>query len=493
MALLWPVLRPVWPGLALGLAVLAALFAAEGAAAVHVWNTSTAYGHCWLVLPLAAWLAWDRRFTVAGLAPRPVAAPALLAVPLIVAWLAADLLGIMEGRQLAAIGFLEILLLAVLGPRLWWALAAALLYLFFLVPFGAFLTPWLQDVTARFVALGMDVLGIPGEVTQFRIEIPEGGFYVAEACAGLRFLIASVAFGVLYAVTLFRSPLRRAVFIAVSVAVPIVANGIRALGIVLLGHTLGSAEAAATDHILYGWIFFSIVILLLALAGMPFRQDMQAPPPVPAQAPPRLPGARRAALRAALPVVLLAAIGPAIAAWINRPAPAPDAQPVLITPPGCALRGTEARGPVFAEEFTCGFWRVAARLEIVPRGANPSHVTEAGFGQAVILAGGGDLDGGVLQIEGATPRTWLLQRDRESARAAAAALIIDGAPALGGLHDRIRLMGDLLRGTGQPTVAMAIAVHGADKGDPEAALQDFLSAQGNLARRMAALADTSRR
>jgi len=37
-----------------------------------------------------------------------------------------------------------------------------------------------------------------------------------------------------------------------SIVVPIIANGFRALGIVWLGHILGSAEAAATDHVLYG-------------------------------------------------------------------------------------------------------------------------------------------------------------------------------------------------------------------------------------------------
>ena len=45
-----------------------------------------------------------------------------------------------------------------------------------------------------------------------------------------------------------------------------------------LGHLLGSAQAAATDHVLYGWIFFSIVILLLIVIGLPFRQDDQPEP-----------------------------------------------------------------------------------------------------------------------------------------------------------------------------------------------------------------------
>jgi exosortase A len=480
MQFLWPVFRPVWPALAFGLLVLAALFHAEAAAAVHVWATSTAYGHCVLVLPLALWLIWDRRYEAAARQPKPLIQAALLGLPLAAAWLGADLLGIMEGRQLAAIGFVEVLLLSVLGVRLWWALAAGFLYLLFLVPFGAFVTPYLQNFTAGFVAHGLRFLSIPGRVTAFQIQIPEGSFYVAEACAGLRFLIASVAFGVLYAVTMFRSPWRRAGFIVVAVLTPIVANGFRALGIVVLGHILGSAQAAATDHILYGWIFFTIVILLLACAGMPFRQD---PPLGPSPIPP-LTGISRPAMLAALPVTILAVAGPAVSFWLNRAAPAPEAGPVLITPPGCAMESVTPEGPVLTEHFVCGASHLVARFELLPHRANPSVVMDAGMGQAVELLGGGDIDGGQLTVEGTNPQYWAMQRDRDKPRAAAATLFIDGSPALGGIHDRLHLMRDLLTGTGAAPAALAVAVT-EGTGNPEEALQRFLGAQGDLNARVA--------
>src|SRR6185437_14298218 len=46
---------------------------------------------------------------------------ALAALPLAVVWLAAERLGIMEGRQLVAMTVAETLFLGVLGWRLWWA------------------------------------------------------------------------------------------------------------------------------------------------------------------------------------------------------------------------------------------------------------------------------------------------------------------------------------------------------------------------------------
>jgi exosortase A len=268
----WAGLRRAAPALALGLVLLGAAFHREAAAAVATWAASTAYNHGFLVLPIALWLVWDRRAALAGVQPRPAPLVLLAALPLGLAWFAAERLGIMEGRQLAAMGFVEVLLLAVLGWRFYWLLALPFLYLFFLVPFGGFLVPMLQDFTAAFINHGLDLIGIPHFSNGFTIEIPEGSFYIAEACAGLRFLIASIAFGVLYAGVMYESPWRRAAFIVASIVVPIIANGLRALGIVSLGHILGSAEAATADHIIYGWGFFALVTFLLILLGLPFRE-----------------------------------------------------------------------------------------------------------------------------------------------------------------------------------------------------------------------------
>ena len=94
---------------------------AEVAAAVQTWDASTAYNHCFLIIPIALYLLWDRRQDLVGIPARPILRALLLALPLAVAWLASERLGIMEGRQLAAISFVEVLFLALLGRRLWWA------------------------------------------------------------------------------------------------------------------------------------------------------------------------------------------------------------------------------------------------------------------------------------------------------------------------------------------------------------------------------------
>ena len=266
-------LSPVWLVLAAGVALILLVFQQEDLAAVQVWYDDTAYGHCYFVPLIAAFLAWERRHSALAAPLRPQPWLALLAIPGGLGWFAAERLGLIEGQQLAAMTLLQIFFLATLGWARYRALAVALLYLYFMVPFGAFVTPYLQNFTAQFTHTGLDLLGIPNFTDDMLISIPEGQFLIAEACAGLRFLIASLALGALYACMIYRSPTKRVLFILASIIIPILANGFRALGIVVLGHVIGRAEAAAVDHVIYGWLFFGVVILLLIAAGLPFRED----------------------------------------------------------------------------------------------------------------------------------------------------------------------------------------------------------------------------
>ena len=464
--------------LALGLAGWAALFTPEITRAVEVWNGSTAYGHCWLVLPIALYLAWDRRAAAAGIAVRPILWPALLAIPASHDWLAAERVGIMEGRQLGVIGCVQLLVLAVLGWRLAWVFSAALLYLFFLVPFGAFLTGDLQRFTAGFTDIGLNVLGIPYVMDQFTIEIPEGTFYVAEACAGLRFLIASIAFGVLYACLIYRSPWRRAAFMLAACIVPVIANGFRALGIVVLGHLLGSARAAVADHILYGWLFFSLVILLLTLAGLPFRQDGEPAPRRPAGA--GDPASRFSSLLAAGLVVAAVAIGPALAAALDR---AGAALPEL-TLPGFAPAPDCIAGPAEPgrQRFTCDGMILTAMLQVFPPRANPGTLIAARR-----RAGAEDQAEDVITGPLAGAPAWRLAETEHPDRLTATALWIDGDAGLGGLAGRLRQAGNSILGDGLAPVLMAVRIDGDGPAmDPHqrqqarAAIRGFIAAQGDV-------------
>jgi exosortase A len=460
--------------LALGTVALGIVFSREVMAALRIWDTNEAYNHCWLVLPIAFYLFWVRRHRLEGLRPQPMPVLALLALPVGLAWLVAERLGIMEGRQLTALAMFYVLCLAVLGWRVCKAFAAPLVYLVFLVPFGAFTVPMLQSITAWMIEIGLNLIGIPNYVDDLIIETPAGTFLVAEACAGLRFLIATIAFGALYAFTMFRSPGRRIAVMVLAVVVPIFANGIRALGIVVMGSVLGSAEAAAADHVLYGWIFFSIVLLLLIAAGLPFRQDGARPPAVPLPARP-IPLPRMAVLAGSgVVAVALAAAGP-LAAGVLDKAGAREPERSAVVLPG--LDGCEPSADAAA--LICGDLLVRAEAVVFPEQATWG-VVSAERGR---VAGLDDQD---ILFSVAVPNggTWRVRQSKDNGRTVAIGLWLNGRPAGGGVRSRAeQALNSIGYGGGTP-VLVAISITPEQAGAPlhalrqRALLESLLQARG---------------
>lgn len=309
----WRVLGGV---LALAGLLLGYFFWQEIVGAYRVWLGSTAFSHCFLVLPVVGYLIWERRGVLAGVVPEPDFRVLLLLPVLSLAWLLAAVLNVLEGQQFLLMTMVQVMLLGVLGWRIYRRLLGPLLYLYLLVPSGEFLVPSLQDVTAHFIVWLLGVFHVPTFSDGIVISIPEGDFIVAEACAGLRFLIASIAFAAFFAMVVYRSWWRRAAFLALAMSVPIVANGIRAWGIIYLAHLTNDVTAVEADHIIYGWGFFSAIILLLIFIGTRFADGGPVrPEPAADRAVPAF--ALRAPIVATGLAVALAALGPIYAGFLE--------------------------------------------------------------------------------------------------------------------------------------------------------------------------------
>ncbi len=269
--------RAAFAVLVFGLIGLVILFWEIAASAVHTWYSSDSYSHSFLVIPICIYLIWRRREVFRRLAPLPslwgIAAAALMAL----VWKLGELSAILVVQQLALVAMAQALLLAIMGPRVVRALAFPLFYLYFAVPFGSFLIAPLQEVTALIVVRLLQVSGIPVYLDGFLIQIPAGNFHIAEACAGARFLLTSLAIGFLAAQLFYSHWNRRVLFVALSIMIPILANGLRAYGIVAIAH-LGSFELAGeVDHVTFGLVFLSVVMAILLALGLTFREKAPAP------------------------------------------------------------------------------------------------------------------------------------------------------------------------------------------------------------------------
>jgi len=459
---------------ALVLLLLAAWYPTASAMATIWWRSDT-FAHCLLVPPIAAWLAWRDRSRWLALKPQrwpwallPLALAALLG-------LVGELAQVAAASQLALVLALQALTLFVLGPQVGRALAFPLLFLLFAVPVGEFMMPKMMDWTADFTVSALRLVGIPVYREGLQFVIPSGHWSVVEACSGVRYLMASVMVGTLFAYLNFNTLNRRLAFVAFSLVVPLLANWLRAFGIVMLGHVSDNKLATGVDHLVYGWVFFGIVMAAMFMIGSRFAPGQVAA----AAAPTGLPVAQRPAGLAVWGVPLLALLLlalPLLAEPLRSRNPAPLAPQLALELPGWqAVPGLDDWQP--AVETPKAQWQggllgagapapVQAFLAYYPRQQLGSKAVS---GENVLVASNDrqwkvlsrSAEGWTLRRLGQEDERWLLQR-----RHWVHGRLID-SPALA----KLAHVGQLLQGGGD-AAALVVAMTPADA-DAPARLQHF--------------------
>ncbi|WP_457427303.1 exosortase A [Roseateles sp. P5_E7] len=489
-------------GLALAWALVAALYYDTGAAMVFIWNRSETFAHAWVVPPISAWLVWRLRADLAVVTPRPVLRWLWLMPLLGVLWLLGDLVAANAATQFALVGMFVLMVPALLGTEVARRIAFPLGFLFFAVPFGDFMTPWLIDRTADFTVVALRITGIPvfREGTQFII--PTGSWSVVQACSGIRYLMASLMVGTLFAYLNYRSYRKRWAFVGVAIITPLVANWLRAYMIVMLGHLSGNRLAVGVDHIIYGWVFFGIIMLAMFMIGARWSEPDPELQPAPAgvalhaASPALWSGALlAAALTLALPILLrsqtqqagahgepmLAA--PAVSGWAWQDEPLTSWRPHFDNP-AAVLHGRfepEAGGP--AVGVYVGYYRdqryghqLITSVNQLVNDENDKDWSKTGSGQAMLDAPAGplpwltgELRGQALsQVSGGgnqAPRLRVWQ-----------IYWINGRPFISDWQAKLYGALQRLLGHGDDAAVVLVYADKADVGDEDALLRDFLRA-----------------
>ena len=257
------------------IAAVMLMSAREWAEMIHQWWNIDTYSHILIIPFIIAWLVMMRREDLAKITPAawwPGTLPFAAAIAL---WLLGRVTGLNLLAHAGAIGALQAGAVLVFGPRVALLLALPIGFAAFMVPFGDELIPALQIVTAKIAIALTHFSGVDGRIDGIHIFTPAGLFIVAEACSGVKFTMAMVALGTLVCFTRFDSWHRRAIFMAACIIVPIIANGVRAWGTIFVAQSQGAEFAAGVDHIVYGWIFFAIIIAIMI--GGAWRYFERAP------------------------------------------------------------------------------------------------------------------------------------------------------------------------------------------------------------------------
>lgn len=383
--------------LAIAASAILLLFLSDAIGMVRIWVGSQTFNHCALILPIIGWLVWQRLPELRQLEPRAWAPGLLLVAAGAAGWLLGDAGSVALARHAGLVLMLQGAVVACLGKNVVRGLAFPIFYALFLIPAGEQLVPPLQTITADISMALLGLVGIPAHIEGIFITVPTGYFEVAEACSGVQFLIAMLAYGALVANVCFRSPKRRALFMLAAVAIPILANGVRAWGTIYIASFTSNDFAAGLDHVIYGWVFFALVIALVMAAGWPFFDrrpsdswfdpaKLQDPCP---RASPLLPVAAAALGIAVVPLAWSAAIASA--------AEAPPAQISLPEVPGWRpVSATAGRRwkPNFAgaDLFRMARYRNSAGQEVDLAVAVFMRQEEGrelvGFGQGAVVPGG---------------------------------------------------------------------------------------------------------
>lgn len=267
--------RPWTAAAACGLAMAAILLVFQDTALemVGIWRRMETFNHGFLVLPISLWLVWGKRAELASIAVRPFPLGGLLIAAAGFLWLLGSLADAAVVQQFALVLMIQGVVPTICGLVIARVVLFPILFLFFAVPFGDALVPKLMDWTADFTVFGLRLTGVPVYREGNNFVIPSGHWSVVEACSGIRYLISSLMAGALYAYLMYRSIWKRIAFVCAAALVPIAANWLRAYLIVMLGHLSGNELAAGVDHLIYGWIFFGVVMLAMFWFGAHFRED----------------------------------------------------------------------------------------------------------------------------------------------------------------------------------------------------------------------------
>ena len=221
------------------------------------------YGHGYLVLLISLGLVFHARKQLAGMTPRPDyrVLPAVGLASIL--WMLASVVDVEVVQVVSVLLVILFVIWSQLGRQPARQLAFPLLFLIFAIPVWFPLSPPLQQITADSVFWLIRRMNVPAFRQEHMIILPAGRISIEEACSGLRFLLAALTLGVLYAYLNYRSWSHRLMVIAVSAAAAVLLNIVRVLIVVYLAYRTDMHHPFVKDHFTLGWILFGVMVVFL--------------------------------------------------------------------------------------------------------------------------------------------------------------------------------------------------------------------------------------
>ena len=231
------------------------------------WSNDGNYSHGFLIIPLAAYFAWERR---AQFSSTPIQSSTFGLVVLIgsMGVLLAGLLGAeLFLSRIAIVGAVIGIVLYLFGWRRLKVLAFPIGFLLLMIPIPAIIFQQiafpLQLFASEFGEFCMSAAKIPVLREGNVLILANTTLEVAEACSGIRSLISLITLAIVFGYFSDPRPWVRAVIVASAIPVAIVANGARVAGTGMAAQWYGPEAAQGFFHEFSGWVVFVVAFVLM--------------------------------------------------------------------------------------------------------------------------------------------------------------------------------------------------------------------------------------
>jgi exosortase len=251
---------------------------------VFDWYNDDNYSHGFLIVPIAAYLAWERRDRLRA----ATAAPSALGLVVVVGSVGVLLAGILGSElfltRISIIGVLAGTLLFLFGWQHLRILAFPVAFMLLMIPIPAIIFNQiafpLQLLASRFGEAAMGVADVPVLREGNVLILANTTLEVAEACSGIRSLVSLLTLAIVLGYFSDRRLLVRTLVAASSVPVAVITNGFRVAGTGIAAHRFGAAAAEGFFHEFSGWlVFLAAFALMLGIQQAITRLAPEAPAP----------------------------------------------------------------------------------------------------------------------------------------------------------------------------------------------------------------------
>ncbi len=249
-------------------------------AMVHHWKVVPDYSHGFLIVPLALYFAYEQKYKLEK-APIegswwgvPLLATGLLLLAL--GQLGSLLTPLRSGYVVTLMG----LVLLMFGPAIFRLLLFPLCFLLLMVPLPQSLVNVvafpLQLIAAQWAVWALQTMGIPVLLEGNIIHLAGGQLFVAEACSGLRSLMALLTLGIVFARFFRRKQIsQQIILVASTIPIAIFVNAVRVGLTGILAQYFGMEVAGGAIHEFQGMITFSLAFIILLAEASVLDQIMK--------------------------------------------------------------------------------------------------------------------------------------------------------------------------------------------------------------------------